>query len=266
MFETAGPPGERTISQQGEIFSEIGTAKKSWSWHCNLKDTDPEVENENASVHFSDTISDSNCTSPKHSVVISESATPLSGADDEMSDEESVKAQNRRKSSVLLVPEKRSRHSRRHERGNCSNSFLFSGRRVFATIENGETQGDVPGNRLNNFLRHLLKDLAGTIASVIVSHPFMVVTARMCAQFVGRESLYTGIRSSFRDIFLREGIQGLFAGITPRLIGEALVVVISGPLATAINRSNQFVEPRWIRRFASFSFRVKFSFNSVVSF
>ncbi|XP_065576545.1 mitochondrial carrier homolog 2-like [Artemia franciscana] len=95
----------------------------------------------------------------------------------------------------------------------------------------------------------------------------MVVTARMCAQFVGRESLYTwcgdrlysgedwGIRSSFRDIFLREGIQGLFAGITPRLIGEALVVVISGPLATAINRSNQFVEPRWIRRFASFSFR-----------
>ena len=77
---------------------------------------------------------------------------------------------------------------------------------------------------------------------------------------------FRGIRSSFRDIFLREGIQGLFAGITPRLIGEVLVVVISGPLATAINRSNQFVEPRWIRRFASFSFRVKFSFNSVVSF
>ncbi|KAK2718294.1 hypothetical protein QYM36_005559, partial [Artemia franciscana] len=118
-------PVERTISQQGEIFSEMGTAKKSRSWHGNLKDTDPEVENENASVPISDTISDSNCTSPKHSVVISESATPLSGADDEMSDEESVKAQNRRKSSVLLVPEKRSRHSRRHERGNCSNSFLF---------------------------------------------------------------------------------------------------------------------------------------------
>ncbi|XP_065576397.1 uncharacterized protein LOC136037603 [Artemia franciscana] len=118
-------PVERTISQQGEIFSEMGTAKKSRSWHCNLKDSDPEVKNENASVPISDTISDSNCTSPKHSVVISESATPLSGADDEMSDEESVKAQNRRKSSVLLVPEKKSRHSRRHERGNCCNSFLF---------------------------------------------------------------------------------------------------------------------------------------------
>ncbi|KAK2718533.1 hypothetical protein QYM36_005763, partial [Artemia franciscana] len=103
----------------------MGTAKKSRSWHGNLKDTDPEVENENASVPIIDTISDSNCTSPKHSVVISESATPLSGADDEISDEESVKAQNRRKSSVLLVPEKRSRHSRRHERGNCCDSFLF---------------------------------------------------------------------------------------------------------------------------------------------
>ena len=78
-----------------------------------------------ASVPISDTISESNCTSTKHSVVISESTTPLSGADDEMSDEESIKAQNRRKSSLLLVPEKRSRHSRRHERGNCSNSFLF---------------------------------------------------------------------------------------------------------------------------------------------
>ncbi|KAK2718295.1 hypothetical protein QYM36_005560, partial [Artemia franciscana] len=40
-------PVERTISQQGEIFSEMGTAKKSMSWHGNLKDTDPEVENEN---------------------------------------------------------------------------------------------------------------------------------------------------------------------------------------------------------------------------
>ncbi|KAK2718787.1 hypothetical protein QYM36_005956, partial [Artemia franciscana] len=40
-------PVERTISQQGEIFSEMGTAKKSRSWHGNLKDTDPEVENEN---------------------------------------------------------------------------------------------------------------------------------------------------------------------------------------------------------------------------
>ena len=60
---------------------------------------------------------------------------------------------------------------------------------------------------------------------------------------------------------MREGIQGLFAGITLRLIGEVLVVVISGPLATAINLSNQFVEPRWIRRFVSFSFRVKFSFT-----
>ena len=78
-----------------------------------------------ASVLISDTISDSNCTCPKHSVVISESTTPLSGADDEISDEESVKAQNRQKISVLLVPEKRSRQSRRHERGNCSNSFLF---------------------------------------------------------------------------------------------------------------------------------------------
>ncbi|KAK2718336.1 hypothetical protein QYM36_005595, partial [Artemia franciscana] len=116
---------KKTISQQGEIFSEMGTAKKSRSWHGNLKDTDPEGENENASAPISDTISDSNCTSRKHSVVISESATPLSGADDEMSDEESVKAQNRRKSSVLLVPEKKSRHSRRHEGGNCSNSFLF---------------------------------------------------------------------------------------------------------------------------------------------
>ncbi|KAK2715300.1 mitochondrial carrier homolog 2-like isoform X4 [Artemia franciscana] len=56
-------------------------------------------------------------------------------------------------------------------------------------MSNREVQvvgGDVPGH----ILRQLVKDLAGTIASVIVSHPFMVVTARMFAQFVGRESLY----------------------------------------------------------------------------
>ncbi|KAK2701356.1 hypothetical protein QYM36_019983 [Artemia franciscana] len=64
-----------------------------------LWDVDSDSEKEVTSVPISDTISDSNCTSPKHSVVISESTTPLSGADDEMSDEESVKAQNRRKAA-----------------------------------------------------------------------------------------------------------------------------------------------------------------------
>ncbi|XP_065582995.1 mitochondrial carrier homolog 2-like isoform X2 [Artemia franciscana] len=109
-------------------------------------------------------------------------------------------------------------------------------------------EGDVPDESLWNFLRFLTKHLAGRMASVIASQPFMVVATRMCGQFVGREKLYKGILPSVREIFSREGIQGFFAGMTPRLIGEVLALVISGSAAFAVN---QFVKRGRTREYIS---------------
>ncbi|XP_065583449.1 mitochondrial carrier homolog 2-like [Artemia franciscana] len=72
----------------------------------------------------------------------------------------------------------------------------------------------------------------------------------MCAQFVGSESIYKDLTSSFREILSTEGIKGLLAGVTPRLIGEVLFLVISSSVAFAVSR---FFQPSWITGFFFFS-------------
>ncbi|KAK2716230.1 mitochondrial carrier homolog 2-like [Artemia franciscana] len=112
---------------------------------------------------------------------------------------------------------------------------------------------DVSDESLKNFLQKLAKCLAGRLASVIASQPFMVVATRMCGQFVGRETLYKGILPSVREIFSREGIQGFFAGIIPRLIGEFFALVITGSVAFAVK---QFFKRGSLRECVSLAFSV----------
>ena len=73
---------------------------------------------------------------------------------------------------------------------------------------------------------------------------------------------FRGILPSVREIFSREGIQGFFAGMTPRLIGEVLALVISGSAAFAVN---QFVKRGRTREYISLGVSVTFILT-IVSF
>ncbi|RZF48123.1 hypothetical protein LSTR_LSTR002189 [Laodelphax striatellus] len=75
-------------------------------------------------------------------------------------------------------------------------------------------------------LNTLKKKLTINVVTITITQPLHVVTVRMIAQFVGRETKYNGIFSSLWTIFKEEGVLGFFSGFVPRLLGEVSFVVL----------------------------------------
>ncbi|KAK2563662.1 Mitochondrial carrier-like protein 2 [Acropora cervicornis] len=53
---------------------------------------------------------------------------------------------------------------------------------------------------------------AGKVTALVISHPLY-------------ETIYSGLRASFKEIYENEGIAGFFSGIIPRILGEVLSLV-----------------------------------------
>lgn len=69
---------------------------------------------------------------------------------------------------------------------------------------------------------------------VIASHPFYVMCLRAIVQFVGRETMYDGILSAIREIWLQEGVKGFFSGLFPRIVYETSAFCISFAVSSLI--------------------------------
>ncbi|CAH3166337.1 unnamed protein product [Pocillopora meandrina] len=63
-------------------------------------------------------------------------------------------------------------------------------------------------------------------SGIIISHPFYVLSVRMMVQFVGQETIYSGLCASVKEIYSNEGLGGFFSGIIPRLVGEVLSLLL----------------------------------------
>lgn len=72
--------------------------------------------------------------------------------------------------------------------------------------------------------------------SIIVSHPFHVMTLRCMVQFIGGETRYSSwnIFQNFLEIYRCEGVAGFFSGLVPRLLFEASTVVLTSALTHLI--------------------------------
>ncbi|CAH0381876.1 unnamed protein product [Bemisia tabaci] len=86
---------------------------------------------------------------------------------------------------------------------------------------------NIEGYELRLFLRDLSKEVVARSASVVVSHPFYVISVRMMAQFIGRETKYNSIFSSIIEIYRENGICGYFSGLVPRYLEEILSFVLT---------------------------------------
>jgi len=75
---------------------------------------------------------------------------------------------------------------------------------------------------LVEFAQETCMQTVAKCSALVISHPFYVISVRMMVQFVGKETIYSGLRASIREIWDNEGIAGFFSGIIPRLIGEIL--------------------------------------------
>ncbi|XP_075158029.1 mitochondrial carrier homolog 2-like [Haematobia irritans] len=99
------------------------------------------------------------------------------------------------------------------------------------------------------FKQNLMYDVLVSVLGIIVSHLFRVISVRMMAQFIGRESLYKSILGSIAEIYKHEGISGFFSGILPKILYEVSCVVLTSP--TVFLLSKYLIKDKLIIKFAA---------------
>lgn len=60
----------------------------------------------------------------------------------------------------------------------------------------------------------------------VIVQPFYVVSVRMIAQHVGKETLYDTLLGSLQEIYRRDGVAGFYKGVIPALLGGLLSTVM----------------------------------------
>ncbi|XP_055322263.1 mitochondrial carrier homolog 2 [Sitodiplosis mosellana] len=86
------------------------------------------------------------------------------------------------------------------------------------------------------FLKSLKRDLILHASGIIITHPFQVISIRMMAQFVGRETIYKSIWSSIKEIFGQEGLFGFFSGLIPKLICDLTCIALTSTTCYLVNK------------------------------
>lgn len=99
------------------------------------------------------------------------------------------------------------------------------------------------------FETKLKRDVVTHTAGAIISSPFHVISIRMMAQFVGKETKYNTIMGSIVQIYNDEGIWGFFSGLIPRLIFDLSCVVIASTATYLIGR--HFIKDKEARVYIS---------------
>lgn len=113
--------------------------------------------------------------------------------------------------------------------------------RKYDKLEKHSEELDDPDNLLDSmnsrekFICNVKRDIVCRVSSIVVSHPFHVITVRIMAQFVGSESTYSGLFGSIAEIYRQNGIMGFFAGLIPRVLGDVLYTVLAASLTYALN-------------------------------
>lgn len=102
---------------------------------------------------------------------------------------------------------------------------------------------DDPPNILNDdevqskdYINFARREITMHAISVVVSHPFRVITVRMMASFVGNEEGYRTMTGAIVSIYRDSGLNGFFAGLAPRLVGDLTCIGASVVLAYYINK------------------------------
>ncbi|EFX71520.1 hypothetical protein DAPPUDRAFT_201699 [Daphnia pulex] len=104
------------------------------------------------------------------------------------------------------------------------------------TADDEEEEEEVAADEtFSTFALTLARNITATTASIIASQPFHVIAVRTMAQFVGEEQKYTGVFASAKEIYHESGIAGFFQGVTPRIIGELLALVLASSASFTVS-------------------------------
>lgn len=101
--------------------------------------------------------------------------------------------------------------------------------------------------RRNRYIYTMIRQVISQVAAVIVCHPLDVICIRMMAQFVGRETRYSGLLTSIVEVYRDSGFAGYYSGLIPRLIGDTVSLVFIGSASYVLNR--YFIRDHELRTF-----------------
>lgn len=105
-----------------------------------------------------------------------------------------------------------------------------------AKVEEEEEDNLSEDKYYERFETGLKRSVVVHVAGTVISSPFHVISLRMMAQFVGRETKYTSILGSVVQIYKDEGILGFFSGLIPRLLFDVTCVVFASTATYLIGR------------------------------
>lgn len=86
------------------------------------------------------------------------------------------------------------------------------------------------------FKVNLKRDVVLSVSGIIISQPFHVISVRMMAQFIGRESIYKSIFGSIAEIYRMEGIMGFFSGLVPKILCDVACLVLTSSTVFLLNK------------------------------
>lgn len=86
------------------------------------------------------------------------------------------------------------------------------------------------------FKTALKRDVVLSVSGIIVAHPFHVISVRMMAQFIGKESFYKSIFGSISEIYRNEGISGFFSGIVPKMLCDVACLVLTSSTVYMVSK------------------------------
>jgi len=123
--------------------------------------------------------------------------------------------------------------------GNILSSYLAeqaADKLGVAKVEAEEKEDISDEEYYKRFETDLKRSIVVHATGTVISSPFHVVSLRMMAQFVGRETKYTSITGSIWQIYKDEGILGFFSGLIPRLLFDLSCVVVASTATYLIGR------------------------------
>lgn len=105
-----------------------------------------------------------------------------------------------------------------------------------ARIEDAEKDDMTDEEYYERFHTKLKRDIVVHTAGAIITSPFHVISVRMMAQFIGKETKYSTLFGSIIEIYKDEGIWGFFSGLVPRLIFDLSCVVVASTATYLVGR------------------------------
>lgn len=103
-------------------------------------------------------------------------------------------------------------------------------------VDDEEKEDATDKELYERFEKRLKRDLVVRTVSAIIYSPFHVVSVRMMAQFVGKETKYSTLVGSVKQIWQDEGVLGFFSGFIPRLLFDVTCVVTASTATYIVGR------------------------------